>query len=187
MKTRALILATVIAFVISSSWPSFADVPTQAALTLAAALGSTVLVSGAAVEGLLPFELSDWKDDRTDSTTQLSQDCTTYSEVRVIGTSRKNFILLGLRNTSMETRYLKFGEIRIAFSTDRERNADLVSKGQDYEFKPNELVVGLIPMPEKSDFKKAEWLEVVVPILMKIESSSVLCEAEYITIQQSHS
>ncbi|WP_413557663.1 hypothetical protein [Bdellovibrio sp. HCB209] len=136
-----------------------------AALFMAGAIGGSLNAGGQAAMGRLPEELSDWEDPATMSTSRLSAQCGVLTEMKLVRTSRLNFLFLGIRNDGEQSITVRNDRVKGLFSNGRERYFLSPPGNSSLEIKPHWYAWGFIPFPRKTDFKDQDSLKVTVPVM----------------------
>ena len=163
MKKLLLVTLVGMGFIIPQS-DVRADNVGSAAATILLVSGAVVATHVSFFESILAVDLEDWKNTQTGETAKLVRQCGILGEVRLIGNHRVNGVFLGLKNTTSEDKLIKPAEIRAKFSDGKERLVGFVENTPPTELKASWRVLGVAPLPAKSDFKHQSSVEIQIPI-----------------------
>ncbi|AHZ83464.1 hypothetical protein Bb109J_c2854 [Bdellovibrio bacteriovorus] len=129
------------------------------------AIGGVAAAGSSAERGRLPDELSDWADPSSLSTARLDSQCGVLTEMKLVRTSRLNYLFFGLRNESGKDVMVRLDRVRAVFGSGRERLL-LSLSNNTLEIKNGWYAWGLIPFPRKTDFREQDTLKVAAPLIV---------------------
>ncbi|HCM41555.1 MAG: hypothetical protein A2Z97_08600 [Bdellovibrionales bacterium GWB1_52_6] len=159
MKTYLIIILTTFC----SSMANASDA-SSAAATSAAVIGTAAAVGSVSYRNWLTFELKDWKDSATQTTSQLTRQCDMDTEVRLLGNARYNLLYVAIKNGTKLPYLVRPGRIRFVFSNGRERMPSFPFQNQSLELKPGITSGGTIPFPSKWEFENQDSVSAVIPL-----------------------
>lgn len=143
---------------------AFANDAAKSAIAITAGAGLSATAGASLHNQWIPFEVEDWRDSATETTTKLDHQCETDIEARLLGNSRYNYLYLGLRNGSDQGLILKPERIKMAFTQGRERSPFFMMRPSDIEIKPGWRSVDAYPFPSKWDFRDQDGIKLSVPL-----------------------
>ncbi|MFV3408516.1 hypothetical protein ACNH6C_07900 [Bdellovibrio bacteriovorus] len=138
------------------------------------AIGGVAAAGASAEQGRLPEELSDWADPLSQSTSRLDSQCGVLTEMKLVRTSRLNYLFFGLRNESGKDVMARLDRVRATFGNGRERLL-LATGNSTLEVKNGWYAWGFIPFPRKTDFRSQDTLKLAVPLVV---GGNVTCDLQ---------
>ncbi len=137
--------------------------PEEPAPQMIGALSNMTSMGSQAYEGMLHFELADWKDNATHTSARLVSGCGVAAEARVVGFPERNMLLFLIKNTTDKPIEFFADEISVEFSTSLRHNPQYDFAQGKVLLEPGKVVYGAVPLQDKYDFKEAQWFKADFP------------------------
>ncbi|MFP5386066.1 MAG: hypothetical protein ACLGHN_08315 [Bacteriovoracia bacterium] len=150
------------------------DAVGTAAFTAGATAGFVAGTQHGYYNSIIHQELKGWSDKRTDTTTELSNDCGLNSEFHLVGNHARNYLLIGLSNTKAENVVVQNSKIEFVYDNERKRFPGWLGHPSDYEVRAGWWFVGYIPFPTKEEFHGTDVIEAKIPVLNSKGESCVV-------------
>ncbi len=156
------IILTII-FLSSVSQKSIANEAVATALAASAATGALFALNEIQYQNWIKSDLEDWKDPETGTSIRLNNSCGFLIESRIYGNRRTNQVFFALSNKKSESIIIKPQNIKVIYSTGRERFAQFPFQIDDLEIKSGWWGRGIVSLPRKSDIKNADYIDIEIP------------------------
>lgn len=114
---------------------------------------------------LMQSELKGWSRPETGSSIRLESACGVEAEFHLVGDHRRNYLLLGITNSSTKNVVIKNHEVRFRLDKTKERYPGFTYNSTDNRVISGWWSINLIPFPSKEEFRDVKEMEVNVPVI----------------------
>lgn len=130
--------------------------------TTAAVLVGT---EAAIYNSLVETELKSWSHKNTGSTVELESQCGVEAELHLTGSHRRNMLLMGISNSSKNSKVIKLRDVKFIYNQKRERFPGYTYETTDTRINPGWWQITWVPFPSKDEFKDVNDIQVEIPIV----------------------
>lgn len=125
---------------------------------------AVVGTQGAFYRALIQNELKNWSRPETGTSVRLEKQCGVEAEFHLAGNNRKNFLLMGIANSSSDSIVVRSREIKFVYDNKQDRFPGYVRETSDDKISSGWWQVTWIPFPSKDEFKGVDAIRVEVPV-----------------------
>ncbi len=114
---------------------------------------------------LMQTELKGWSRPETGSSIRLESACGIEAEFHLVGDHRRNYLLLGITNSSAKNVVIKNNAVTFRLDKTKERYPGFTYNSSDNRVISGWWSINLIPFPSKEEFRDVKEIEVQVPVI----------------------
>jgi hypothetical protein len=157
-KLFAFIIALLISFSsFAQNWDSV--------VIVGGAIGTIVSSEYALYQSLVKRELKGWATKETGTSVKLENQCGIDTEFHIIGDYKRNYIMVGISNTSGEQVAMNFRKVKFVVNGTSERYPGYSYQVNDELVNNGWWILASIPLPQKSELATYDHMKVDIPVI----------------------